>query len=80
MSNYQIVTMKSDDDFFWAVSETQTEQIIDTFFFREDAEDYANFLIRGGGFDGFTPSFVLKSVKTHESLDESFLREFDDME
>ena len=77
MANYQVVTIQDQDDFFWGVAENKTEQIIDTFFFQEDAEQYARFLSKGGGFDGFTPSFMLQSFKIPESLDESFLRQFD---
>lgn len=77
MNNYQVVTIQDDQDFFWAVAENQTEQIVDAFVFQEDAEDYARFLEKGGGFAGFTPSFMLRTVKVPESLDESFIREFD---
>jgi len=80
MSNYQVITIQDQDDFFWGVAENQTEQIIDTFFFQEDALDYARFLSKGGGFDGFTPSFMLKSVTIPETIDESFMRQFDDTE
>ena len=75
--NYQVITIQDNDDFFWGVAEMQTEQIIDTFFFQEDAEEYATFLERGGAFSGFTPMFMLNTYKIPESLDDSFTREFD---
>ena len=75
--NYQVITIQDNNDFFWGVAEMQTEQIIDTFFFQEDAVEYATFLEKGGAFAGFTPSFILTEVKIPESLDESFSREFD---
>ena len=59
MKKYDIVVSHVIDDFVWNVYERSTEQIIETFFFEEDARDYAKFLERGGGFDGFTPSFML---------------------
>lgn len=75
--NYQIVAIKEEDSYFWGVVENKTEQLINAFFFQEDAVNYASFLEEGGGFAGFTPSFVLNSVKVPESLDETFMREFD---
>ena len=50
------------DDYGWTVFETATNQMIGSFYFEEDAEDLATFYNQGGGFDGFTPSFMLQSV------------------
>lgn len=64
MKKYSIVPMQDENNsFFYGVYEHATEQAIDFFYFEEDAKDAANFYTRGGGFDGFTPSFVLKEVK-----------------
>lgn len=77
MTNYEIIALNEDDNFIWGVKERQTDQIIDTFVFMDDAEDYLDFLEEGGGFDGFTPSFILNAVKVPESLDDTFSRKFD---
>ena len=71
MVNYDIVI---NEDFSWSVLELQTDQIIDTFFFEDDAKDYAKFLDRGGGFDGWTPSFM--TVKSFIDINDIFDAEF----
>jgi hypothetical protein len=59
------------DDFFWSVEETETRQIIETFLFEEDATEYMHFLENGGGFAGWTPSFMLTKIIA-EDINESF--------
>ena len=54
MQNYEVVI---NEDFSLSVFETQTFHVIETFFFQDDAEDYAQFLNNGGGFDGWTSKF-----------------------
>ena len=63
MKNYSIVPMQNDGNYFYGVYEHATEQAIDFFFFEEDAKACMDFYSTGGGFDGFTPRFVLTSVK-----------------
>lgn len=46
----------------WGVYEHQTNQFIKTFPQKKEAIEYMSFLTKGGAFDGFTPSFMLKSV------------------
>lgn len=60
---YSIVPMKNEENFFYAVYEHATEHAIDFFFFEEDAKACMAFYGNGGGFDGFTPRFMLTSVK-----------------
>ena len=63
MKNYYHIPVKFfGDDYGWTVYEVTTEQLIGTFYFEEDAFDLASFFNDGGGFDGFTPSFMLRSV------------------
>ena len=50
------------DEVLWLVEEESTSQIIDEFWFEEDAAKYCSFLERGGAFAGFTPSFVIKKT------------------
>lgn len=56
--NYEYLAMVDEnEDFVWVVVEVQTEQIIKTFYFPEDAKSLCHKLNKGYGFDGFTPSF-----------------------
>jgi hypothetical protein len=62
VKNYAVVALQIVDDYVWNVYEKNTEQVIETFFFEEDAINFAKFLDKGGAFDGFTPNFILKSI------------------
>jgi len=63
MSKYTIHTLQSEEgDFFFCVFEEASEQVIDFYYFHEDAEKKAQFLEKGGAFNGFTPAFMLRSV------------------
>lgn len=50
----------------WLVFEKLTNQIIEVFWFEDDAAEYSEFLEKGGGFFGFTPSFVLKKTQLND--------------
>lgn len=63
-----------DEDLVWIVKEKATDQIVGEFWFEDEAEELAKFLERGGGFAGFTPSFVLR--KTSVNINEAFAAEF----
>jgi hypothetical protein len=65
----------ANDYLAWCVHETATEQIIDTFFFMDDAQEYCQFLEAGGAFDGFTPSFVIKKTQLTD-INAAFAIEF----
>ena len=68
MSKYSIHSLQSEeDDFFFGVYEEQSEQVIDFFYFHEDAEKIIDFMERGGAFAGFTPAFMLRSVPRPKS-------------
>lgn len=78
MRNYICNPIQNDDgDFFWTVLETATDQVINSFIFEDEARSYARFLNKGGGFDGFTPSFVLTKVEIPEDINEIFAAEFE---
>lgn len=63
------------EDVVWLVEENSTAQIVGEFWFEDEAEEFAKFLEKGGGFAGFTPSFVLK--KTHSfDINDAFAAEF----
>ena len=63
------------DCLLWHVYETYTDQVISTYLFEEDAAFEAMRLERGGGFDGFTPSFMLRKV-TFNNINDAFTAEF----
>lgn len=62
--NYYVT--KTDDT--WSVIETQTEMVVDSFGEKSLALEFCDFLNAGGGFDGFTPTFMLKKVLSEEFI------------
>jgi len=58
--NYKIVEDKSKKIF--NVVETQTKFIIATFDNYQDAKNKMRFYNLGGGFDGFSPNFIIRKV------------------
>lgn len=68
MSKYVVHTIQDDEgDFFFCVYEEISENVIDFFYFQEDASKCAKFMSNGGAFDGFTPKFMLKPIPTKPS-------------
>jgi hypothetical protein len=61
-----------DNDFRWVVHETSTDQIIDTFIFEDEAQEYCEFLEEGGAFNGFTPAFMLNKVEIPMDINDMF--------
>jgi len=75
MKNYEVHTLKDEEDmFFWCVWEKLSEQAIDFFYFKDDAQTCAKFLENGGAFAGFTPSFMLKEVKIPKDINQEFTK------
>ena len=72
MDNYYVLPLEVNSDYIWCVMENKTEQLIKAFEFEEDALDYANFLESGGGFDGFTPTFLLREVVFERNVNADF--------
>lgn len=70
--NYHIIALPLDEDFIWCVIETKTDQLMRAFEFQDDADDYCEFLNRGGAFDGFTPPFILREVTLSKTLNQEF--------
>lgn len=72
---YDVILVEHEQDFFWCLYEKATEQAINFFLFKDDAEEQKNFLEKGGAFNGFTPSFMLKEVnlpKTSVEINKNF--------
>lgn len=65
-----------DGDCLWELREGASELSIGTYVFEDEARKYMKFLNRGGGFDGFTPEFMLQSVKVKHDINETFEAEF----
>lgn len=73
MNGYYVLPIQTEEkDYIWCVMESSTEQLIDAFVFKDDALEYANFLGRGGGFDGWTPTFMLQEVAAPKDLNLEF--------
>jgi hypothetical protein len=72
MTKYDVVPFKNKNDYLWAVFELATEQVIETFFFEEDAMRMAKHLDRGAGFSGWTPGFLLTKVAVKEDINRKF--------
>ena len=66
----------NESNLLWLVFEEATAQIVADFWFEDDAEHFCNFLENGGGFAGFTPSFILRKVSTKTDINEAFAAEF----
>ena len=73
MEKYRIMPIKTDDyDFIWCVMENETDQLIKAFAFEDEADEYCNFLVYGGAFDGWTPPFILQEVAIRSDLNQEF--------
>lgn len=75
MSKYDIVIIEYDNDYFFCVYEKYSEQAVDFFYFKEDAETRKEFLETGGAFSGFTPAFILREVSVtnpNKDINKSF--------
>jgi hypothetical protein len=72
MTDYYVLPLEVDSDFIWCVMETKTEQLIEAFEFEDEAEEYKDFLMSGGAFDGFTPSFILREVVIPTNVNHEF--------
>ena len=60
MLNYSVIFVKEKN--VHVVFENKTEHFIKEFSSKKEAKNYAKNLNLGFGFDGWTPSFVLKKV------------------
>ncbi len=72
MDNYYVLPLEVESDFIWCVMENKTEQLIQAFEFEDEAEEYKDFLMSGGAFDGFTPSFILREVALSRNMNQEF--------
>lgn len=75
---YLVNPVNIENDFMWEVHEVNTEHVIDRFYFEEDAARCAAFMENGGGFDGWTPSFILRQVEIDKNINLKFNLMFED--
>lgn len=61
---------KETGDFYHAVYEELTNQVIQFHYFLDDAKAQAKFFESGGAFRGFTPSYMLIEVPLRKSKEE----------
>jgi hypothetical protein len=64
-----------DDCLLWHVHETVTNQIIISFVFEDDAQEWCDRFEYGMGFAGFTPAFILQRVP-NQDINQIFQAEF----
>jgi len=76
MKHYEYYPEFDDNDYLhWCVYEKASEQVVAELFFEDDAQELCKFLEKGGGFAGFTPSFILQRVPV-KNINENFQAEF----
>jgi hypothetical protein len=74
---YVVALLQQDTDYVWELYEVATDKVINTFYFEEEALEYAVFYNDGGGFAGFTPNFMLQSVtQPVTNVNDEFTRVF----
>lgn len=66
----------ADDCLLWNVYEKETQQVIETFLFEDDAVEFMENLENGKGFNGFTPSFMIRKTRNHSDINDAFSAEF----
>jgi len=77
MRKFKVYHKFDDNDCLeWHVYEKATEQVIGVYLFEEDAMEEAWRLENGGGFDGFTPNFMLRKVLSLTNINDAFSVEF----
>lgn len=69
MDNFTCVPVEYEGEFLWCVYERLTDQVVESFYFEEEAQEYIRFLNNGGAFAGWTPAFMLAEFKTQSEQD-----------
>lgn len=69
MDKFICLSVEHNGEFLWCVFEQPTEQVINSFYFEEDAHEYIRFLNQGGAFGGWTPAYILNEFKTKRERD-----------
>ena len=69
MDNFICVPVEYEGEFLWCVYEAATDQVIESFYFEDEALDYIEFVSSGGAFSGWTPTFMLAEFQTQSETD-----------
>lgn len=74
MDNLVCVPVEHEGEFLWCVFEKATDQVINSFYFEEDAHNYIHFVNEGGAFAGWTPAFIMNEfeTKSEDDINEEF--------
>lgn len=76
MKKYQVEPRQVEGDFVWDLHETETEQTIETYYFKDDARKVMKFMESGGAFNGWTPAFMLVKVASVLDINQEFAAKF----
>lgn len=75
LNNYLVLASHDGDEYLWNVYEVATEQVVQSYYFEEDAIAAVEFYEDGGAFAGFTPMFMLTEARVPRSnVNEEFTR------
>ena len=77
MKKYSVRPVEINGDYVWEILEIATQQVIENFFFEEDAMLVAEAL-EFTAFEGWTPSFMLKKVEISNDINQRFSSMFQD--
>jgi hypothetical protein len=80
LENYEVMAIQvqfapdapDTTDYLWCVIEITSGQLIWAFAFEDDANELADHLNEGGGFDGWTPPFILNDVSEYIDINDEF--------
>lgn len=72
MDKFACIPVEYEGEFLWCVFEYATDQVVKAFYFEDDAQDYINFLVKGGAFAGWTPPFIVSEIRSKIDIDEDF--------
>lgn len=73
MINYKIVDLKEKRKKMFGVFEKGTQNVVKTFYNKDEAMSLCRHLNLGGGFDGNTPAFFLKNNSKSYTLNEVYV-------
>jgi hypothetical protein len=71
MAKYDVIPVEVNGDYVWEVLELNTQQVIESFFFEEDAIEFAEEM-ENRAFEGWTPSFILKKIEIVDDINQKF--------
>lgn len=73
---YKVLARAEKNDFAWDLYEEPTDQVVETYYFQDDAKKAARFMEGGGAFNGWTPPFMLVKVASVLDINSAFSAKF----